>query len=578
MKQVFGIDLGTTYSAIARLNENGMPEIIENFTDSVPLLASAVYFPEGGDPVVGKEAKNQAEVDPSRVVQFIKREIGKPDACVRNFDGVDYDPVTISALILKRMKEYAEEQGYEVKDVVITCPAYFKVEERTATRQAGEIAGFTVLNIVNEPTAAALNYCSREFQENRKILVYDLGGGTFDVTIVDFSATEGGQPVVKVLATEGDDRLGGIDWDARLYDYICEQYQDETGVSQDEMDAELIQKIKSQVEDVKRSLSNMPSRSFTINYAGDSTHITVTREKFEEITSDLVEKTTTFIHALLEKAELTVEDIDTVLLVGGSTRMPMVKDAVEAIFTGNKVRREDPDQAVAKGACLAAAIEWNVIVDKIINPTPVPAPVGPTTGEGEPVQQNPVVQEIKDRYPGLTSDDLVDVGSMGSGGITYQDILSCSFGPAVFSNGVYVIDNILFKGDDSPSEATKCYQTMVDNQAGVEIPIYENVAIDKENTQVTPCFDENDNEQWTDPALAVKRIGSVEFQLPPGTPKGSPIEVTFKFSTSGLLVTAGNLSTGESFPVQILSPNTKSDAEVAQDTKRIGAMTTSGQI
>lgn len=561
-----------------------MPEIIENFTDSVPLLASAVYSPEGGDPVIGKEAKNQAEIDPSRVVQFIKREIGKADAQVRNFDGADYDPVTISALILKRMKEYAEEQGYEVNNVVITCPAYFKVEERTATRQAGEIAGFTVLNIVNEPTAAALNYCSREFQENRKILVYDLGGGTFDVTIVDFSAAEGGQPVIKVLATDGDDRLGGIDWDARLYDYICELYQDENGVSQDEMDAELKQKIKSQVEDVKRSLSNMQSRSFTINYAGDSTRIEVSREKFEELTSDLVAKTTNFIHVLLEKAGLTVVDIDTVLLVGGSTRMPMIKDAVDAIFTSDKVRREDPDQAVAKGASLAAAIEWNGIVEEVVwqqtgDVGGGDTPSGDTsTSEEETTTQNPVVEEVKKRYPGITSDSAIDVGPTGSGGIKYQDILSCSFGPAIFSNGVYVIDNILFKGDDSPSEATKCYQTMVDNQAGVEIPVYENVAVDKENTFVTPCYDEDDNEQWTDPNLAVKRIGSVEFQLPPGTPKGSPIEVTFNFSTSGLLVTAVNLSTGERFPVQILSPNTKSDAEVERDTKRIGAMSTSGQI
>ena len=171
MSMVFGIDLGTTYSAIATLDERGMPEVIENYADSSPLLASAVYFPEDGDPVVGRDAKDQAEIEPDRVIQYIKREIGKNNDNVHTIDGIGYDPITISALILKRMKEYAEEQGYEVNDVVIACPAYFGTEERNATKQAGIIAGFNVLNIINEPTAAALNYCSKEFQKDHGLEV-----------------------------------------------------------------------------------------------------------------------------------------------------------------------------------------------------------------------------------------------------------------------------------------------------------------------------------------------------------------------------------------------------------------------
>ena len=570
MAQVFGIDLGTTYSAISRINDQGMPEIIENYADSTPFLASAVYFPEGGgDPVVGNEAKAQAEIYPERVVQFIKREIGKPDALPRNFDGVEYDPVTISSLILKRMKEYAEEQGYEVRDVVITCPAYFKTEERMATKQAGQIAGLNVLNIVNEPTAAALNYCLREFSEDRKILVYDLGGGTFDVTIVEMSAQEGGDVKIKVLKSDGDDRLGGIDWDDRLYKYICELYADENGIGEDEMDQELRQQIRSKVEDTKKSLSNMASRSFTINYGG-ATRIEVTAAKFEELTKDLVDRTVTILQRLLQDAGLTPDGIDTVLLVGGSTKMPMIKKVVDEMFPGaGKVRRADPDLAVAKGASLAAAIEWNVIVDKM---TPTPGP-GPASKEEDEERK-----ELEKKYGKITTEDVVDIGTSGTS-FRHVDILPCSFGPAVFTaGGKYMIDNLLFKDDESPAEATRRYQTMRDNQSGVQIPIYENVSTDRENSYVTPTMDENDVEQWTDPALMVKYLGVVQFELPAGTPGGSPIEVTFNYSTGGLLVTAVNISTGERFPVQILSPNTKSEEEIAADTKRISSIHTTGQV
>ena len=569
MGKVFGIDLGTTYSVIATLNENGLPEVIENFADSVPLLASAVYFPEGGDPVIGKEAKNQAEVEPERVVQFIKREIGKEDAITRSFDGVDYDPITISALILKRMKEYAEEQGHEVNDVVITCPAYFGITERNATKQAGIIAGLNVLNIVNEPTAAALNYCCREFQENRKIMVYDLGGGTFDITLFDFSVNESNEASIKVLATGGNDRLGGIDWDSRLFDYICEQYADENGVEIDEMDSELRQKIRNQVEDVKKSLSNMQTKSFTINYAGDSTRIEVSREKFEELTQDLVEQTLDFVHQTLEEMSLSPDDVDTVLLVGGSTRMPMVKDAMDKLFPG-KVRREDPDLSVAKGAALAAALTWNEIQAQ----------------EQAQAQANGEVPEGTDAaVPGgeEKGETHIHVGGAisGLGEDAFSDILSRSFGPAIFNEREeYVIDNLLFVNDPSPAKQSKVYGTAVDNQKRVEVPIFENVATDRENTYVTPCINERDEEQYTDPALKVKYIGVVGFDLPAGTPKGSPIEVIFDFSTSGLVVTAINQATGESFPTEIISNTgaTKSKEQLEQDTKRLSAMRTTGQI
>lgn len=565
MGKVYGIDLGTTYSAIATLDDRGMPEVIENFADSVPLLASAVYFPETGDPVIGKEAKNQAEIEPDKVVQFIKREIGKSDATPRNFNGIDYDPITISALILKRMKEYAEEQGHEVSDVVITCPAYFGTEERNATKQAGIIAGLNVLNIVNEPTAAALNYCCREFQENRKIMVYDLGGGTFDITLFNFGVNEAGESSIEVLKTGGDDRLGGVDWDARLFDYICEQYTDENGVTLDEMDAELRQKIRSQVEDVKKSLSNMPTKSFTINYSGDSTRIEVTRDKFVELTQDLVARTMDFVTQLLEDAAVSADEVDTVLLVGGSTLMPMIKDAMDAVFP-NKVRREEPNLAVAKGAALAAAIAWNEQVmeeKKQRQDNTVPNEDGGVPVE--PIEEKETINVL---------------GNISSGekGI-FQDVLSRSFGPAIRNeNGEYVIDNLLFVGDPSPAQVSKVYGTMVDNQTMVQIPVFENVATDHDNTYVTPSLNERDEEQYTDPALKVKYLGVLEFELPPNTPKGSPIEVIFDFGTSGLNVTAINQATGQPVSAQIVSSNTKTQEELEQDARRLSSMHTTGQI
>jgi len=564
MAKVYGIDLGTTYSVIATLDENGLPEVIENTDDASQLLASAVYFPEGGgNPVVGTSAKNQAEVEPDRVVQFVKREIGKSDAQIRDFDGVKYDPITISSLILKRMKEYADAQGHDVNDVVITCPAYFGTEERNATQQAGKIAGLNVLNIVNEPTAAALNYCCREFRENRKIMVYDLGGGTFDITLFDFSVDDSGKASIDVIKTGGNDRLGGIDWDARLFDHICEKYADEEGVTQSEMDSELRQRIRAEVENTKKTLSSMQRRSFTINYAGTPTRLEVEREKFEELTRDLVEQTMDFVRKLLSDTGISSGDVDIVLLVGGSTMMPMIKAAVEAMFP-NKVRVEQPNLAVAKGAALAAAVEWNEhLLDQVDGKVN-----GEAAAAGEP-------RISKDEATKL----MINVPQVFSGESIVKDKLSRSSGPAIFNEkGEYVIDNLLFVGDECPSEASQTYGTMGDNQAAVELYVFENVCEDRVNKYLTPSLNEHEEEQYTDPALKVKFIGKVILELPPNTPKGSPIEVTLRFSTDGLKVRARNPATGQTVETDIASDGTKTKEEMNEAIKRFASIQTSGQI
>ncbi len=573
MSKVYGIDLGTTYSAIATLDDSGNPEVIENHADAIPLLASAVYFPEGGDPVIGKEAKNQVEVEPERVVQFVKREIGKPDGTVREFNGEKYDPILISSLILKRMKEYAEEQGHEVNDVVITCPAYFGTEERNATRQAGIIAGLNVLNIVNEPTAAALNYCCREFQENRKIMVYDLGGGTFDITLFDMIVDDAGKSKIDIIKSDGNDRLGGVDWDNRLFEYVTELYSDETGIAVEVMDSELRQIIRSQIEEVKKSLSNLSNKSFTINYGGFSERIEVSRENFEEITKDLLTQTVDLINKMLSDTGVSPDNIDVVLLVGGSTCMPMVKSAVEEIFPG-KVRVEQPNLAVAKGAALAAAVEFNETVRKAIEES------GGSIDENGDIELGEDIDISKSGFTAENPPELISVPKIfSSGGEAFSDKLSRSFGPGTLDNSQnYVIDNLLFAGEASPSEATEIYGPVHDNQSAVLFRIFENMATDQENKHVMPCVDIEGNDQYTDPALKVKKIGELSLPLQTNTPAGTPIAVTFRCGTMGISVSAVNQQTGEKAETEIKFENAMSNEAVEAAKNRFATIKTKGQI
>lgn len=569
MAKVYGIDLGTTYSVITTLDDNGMPEVISNQDEGSDLLASAVYFQDGADAVVGEVAKNQKDIEPERVVEFVKRYIGKPDAPTYEFDGVKYDPITISALFLKRMKAYADAQGHDVKNVVITCPAYFGNEERAATKQAGIIAGLNVLNIVNEPTAAALNYCVREFKENRKIMVYDLGGGTFDITLFDFSVDDDGKALIDIIKSGGNDRLGGIDWDARMFDYMCKQYAFENGTEIGDMDEELKTTIRAQVEQAKKDLSTLEKKSYTIKYDGARTRIDLTRNDFEEQTQDLVEQTMDFVHQLLSGVGMSADDVDVVLLVGGSTFMPMIKNAVENLFPG-KVRVEQPNLAVAKGAALSAAIEWN---ERIVD-------IKQKLDQGKEISQEEqdVISDIPEEAISSdnASDLMINVPQQVS---TVSDKLTRSLGPAVFvSEDSYMIDNLLFVDDEIPAEAESVYETRVDNAPEIVVNVYENVSQDRVNKHVVPCYDYEGNPQYTDPELKVKRIGEVRLQLPPNTPKGSPIRVVFRLSTVGLEVTAENMETGEVATVEINPDNGYTADQVSEAKKRFEGINTSGQI
>jgi molecular chaperone DnaK len=526
----YGIDLGTTYSCIATLDRNGNPEVIRNQADASDTLASAVFFESADNVIIGNSAKDMVETDGERVVQFVKREIGKPNARTYEFDGKTYTPVEISTLILKRLKQMAEEQGGSVDDVVITCPAYFGLEERNATKKAGEMAGMNVLNLINEPTAAALSYCARQFQEERTILVYDLGGGTFDVTIVKMALVMNadGNEVQKVtvVATGGNDELGGKDWDDKLFDFILQACCDENGLTPDEIDVETRQLIRSRVETTKKKLSNAESAKVKVNVNGAMTTVVISREEFENLTSDKVAQTMNYVEETLQKAGNV--EIDMVLLVGGSTYMPMIRNAVEGRFPG-KVQIHEPDRAVAMGAAIYA----NMLVEEIEDEPVVP--VGP----GDP---------NKPANPEEPSSDGTKKHSVGSGigmgpGITIEDQTPRSFGPGVLSEvGEYIIDNIIKMGEVMPATCVKTYYTAADNMEKIVLRAFENMCMDD---ALTPCVNNYGEEQSTDPAYNVKLLGELDMMLPPNTKKGSPIEVTFQVDAIGVYVKAVNLSTGE---------------------------------
>ncbi len=527
----YGIDLGTTYSCIARLDSNGNPEVIRNNEDDSNTVASVVFFENESNVVVGQAAKENVETDGERVVQFVKREIGKRDTRTYEFDGKTYTPVEISALILTRLKNLVEAQGGTIEDVVITVPAYFGLEERSATRQAGELAGLHVLSLINEPTAAALSYCARQFQEDRTILVYDLGGGTFDVTVVKMSMVQNdsGRDVQKitVLATGGDDRLGGKDWDDRLYNHILHACCEDNGLTPEDIEPETRQDIRSKVEEAKRKLSKKQSVKVRIDVNGSRTEIVISRADFEQMTSDIVAKTMNFVDATLEKVP--AEAIDTVLLVGGSTYMPMIINVVEAKFPG-KVQQHDPDQAVAKGAAIYASM--------LVEEVGTPSAEGGDTSDGD---KTPRAEQLTSKF-------------------TVEDQTPRSFGPGVVdatgAKHKYVLENFIKIGEKMPAVFTKTYYPLEDNQELVRLRAFENMSTDD---TLIPCVDEDGNPQATDPAHNVKLLGELVVKLPPATSRDTPIKVTFKVDASGVHVEALNTKTNETFETFL---RTESDIDV----------------
>ena len=358
MARAVGIDLGTTNSAIAVL-EGGEPTIIPN-AEGGRTTPSVVAFSKSGEILVGEIAKRQAVTNVDRTISSVKRHMGTNWSV--EIDGKKYTAQEISARILAKLKADAEAYlGEPVTNAVITVPAYFNDAERQATKEAGTIAGLTVDRIVNEPTAAALAYGLDKGKEDELILVFDLGGGTFDVSLLEVGKDEDGFSTIQVRATNGDNRLGGDDWDARIVDWLVKQVKSKDGVDLSK-DKIAMQRLKDAAEQAKKELSSATSTNINLQYLSMSEsgpiHLDekLTRSNFQEMTADLLERTKIPFHNVIKDAGVKVSDIDHVVLVGGSTRMPAVADVVRELTGKDPNKGVNPDEVVAIGAALQAGV------------------------------------------------------------------------------------------------------------------------------------------------------------------------------------------------------------------------------
>ena len=364
MAKIIGIDLGTTNSAVAVM-EGGDSTIIPN-TEGNRTTPSVVAFTKDGERLVGETAKRQAITNPDRTISSIKREMGT-DYKTSEIDGNSYTPEEVSAMILQELKSDAESYLNDtVTDAVITVPAYFTDAQRQATGDAGKIAGLNVKRIINEPTAAALAYGMDKETDQAKIMVYDLGGGTFDVSILEV-----GDGVFEVLSTRGNNKLGGDDFDNRLVDYLAAEFKKETGVDLTK-DLTAMQRLKDAAEKAKKELSSTKTTNVNLPFItavdGQPVHldITVTRAKFDELTHDLVEATRGPVEDALKDASLSSSDIEKVLLVGGSSRIPAVQDLVKNIIGKEPQRDINPDECVALGAAIQGGVLTGEVKDLLL--------------------------------------------------------------------------------------------------------------------------------------------------------------------------------------------------------------------
>ncbi|ELC8443958.1 Hsp70 family protein [Clostridium perfringens] len=496
MGKIIGIDLGTTTSEIAYVKD-GKPCIIRNVEEGDEHVIPSVVSIEGDEIKVGKKAKNQLLLKPELTVSEVKRIMGT-DEIIRIQDK-EYRPEEISALILKKLKEVAEYfLGEEVEEAVITVPANFNDIQRKATKNAGEIAGFKVERIINEPTAAAMAYGVDNIDKNGNILVYDFGGGTFDVTILEMF-----DGVLDVKVSRGNNYLGGKDIDNKLIDYVVSEFEKSTGIRLDSSDSRTLARLKEGVEEAKKTLSSSKMVEIVLPYIGAdkdnnpiNLEMVLTREEFENNVKEIIDSTEDIVNEALEDANITDAEIDIVLLVGGSSRIPYVRNMLEKRFKGKIARGVNPDEAVALGASVQAAIKNDI-------------PVG------------------------------------DSGTIIVTDTCNYTLGVAL-KGGIF--DPIIDRDSKLPSNVTKRYCTVMDDQTEVLVSVYE-----------------GESRYVSDNTLIDEFILS---GIPKAETGKEKIDITFEYDLNGILnVSAEILSTGDEIS-KIMSTKGLSKEEV-EDLKKV---------
>jgi len=558
-KTVWGIDLGTTYSCISRVDENGYPVVINNLK-GMPTTPSAVLFASPDNIVVGDAAKDEMQLTPELVCELVKQNMGAPDWAFRAH-GSDWRAPEVASFILKELARSAEQAtGVPVEEVVITVPAYFGIAEREATVAAGKMAGLEVKDILNEPTAAAFSYgFAQSGGESETVLVYDLGGGTFDVTVIRLEPNESGGKGIRVIATGGDDRLGGALWDTRLVELLAQRFVEEAPDAMDPLDDPIATAdLRLKAEEIKVGLTSRESHTELIVAGTDRAKVTITREDFETATRDLLERTVEFTRATLAAAETAgAGQIDRVLLVGGSSFMPAVATRLAESFPGWSPELQDPNQAVAKGAALAG-LQQAVI--ELASPD-----ANGAGGERGAPPDPAKVREVAEAMH-LSTGMVEKLAST-----QFTNVCSRAFGVRLLRESAdphnvrdpedFFVDHIIapntalpLTGREEGREQT--YFTTVDSQTSVDLQIWE----------------QNSGEP-TGEMAANKFVESAMFEMTRPYPRATPFQVALGMEANGTLRLRATDADGREMEFSAQADGAvMTEEQIAESTAKVQAM------
>jgi len=507
-KRIFGIDLGTTNSSIAYVDEYGKPVIVPN-AENQRITPSVVFFDEDSI-VIGEVAKESAKLYPDGVVSFIKRSMGEANFLFEH-DAKTYRAEEIASFILRKVVQDAEQNlGEKITDVVITCPAYFGINEREATRKAGEIAGLNVRQIINEPTAAAIAYGALEEGKNQVVLVYDLGGGTFDITMIEIKSD-----AIEVICTGGDHNLGGKDWDDRIVYNLVQEFQTQTGKEDSILeDPDTYQDLQNSAERAKKTLSQRTRTPVLITHGGERIKVEFGRDKFEEIAKDLLERTIGLTKDMLEEAKKKGYDkFDEIVLVGGSIRMPEVAERIRKEFAVNP-KTFDPDEAVAKGAAIYG---WQLLVNDGIKKRIAEKTHKPIDQMDEQIDLNS--NQVQEAVKEAAAEEGYTLPAYERAFVKVKNVTSKSFGVVVKNvDQEELAYNIIMKNTPVPTEYTHRFYTAVEGQKTVLIQIMET-----ETSELTISSSQG------------IEIGKAVLDLPDNLPDDSPVDIEFRLNEEGRL-------------------------------------------